>query len=75
MGIGVRLAMPPLSILGVSVVGSAAHVSGQLLALAALLGIGGDVLVLGPVLMATAVPVGLVTGVVVLAVHRRVPAW
>jgi heptaprenyl diphosphate synthase len=68
-------AVPPLSLLGVSVVGSAAHVVGQLAALGKLLGIGAHAAVLAPVLLATAVPVGLVTGALVVAVHRRVGAW
>ena len=66
---------PPLSLLGVSVLGSAAHVAGQLAALGALLGVGRGVLALAPVLAATAVPLGLVTGAVILAVHRRLPPW
>lgn len=69
-----RLA-PPLSLLGVSVLGSAAHVAGQLVALGAVLGVGRGVLALAPVLAATAVPLGLVTGAVILAVHRRLPPW
>ncbi len=68
-------AAPPLSLLGVSVAGSAAHVAGQLAALSALLGLGGDVAVLAPILLATAVPLGLVTGALVVVVHRRIAPW
>jgi uncharacterized membrane protein len=70
-------AVPPLrlSLLGVSVLGSAAHVAGQLVALALLTGAGRGILVLAPVLAVTAVPLGLVTGAVVLAVHRRLAPW
>jgi heptaprenyl diphosphate synthase len=75
MGAGVRLAMPPLSCLGVSVLGAASHVAGQLVAFSALFDLGSAVLVLAPLLTATAVPLGLVSGAVVLAVHRRLPAW
>jgi len=64
-----------LSLLGVSVLGSAAHVAGQLAALAALTGAGRGILVLAPALAITAVPLGLVTGAVVLAVHRRLAPW
>ena len=66
---------PPLSILGVSVLGSAAHVSAQLAALALLFGLGRGVLAILPALTATAVPLGLVTGAVILAVHWRLPPW
>jgi heptaprenyl diphosphate synthase len=74
MALALRAA-PPLSLLGVSVVGSSAHVTGQLAALAPLLGLGPQAAVLSPVLLATAVPVGLVTGALVDAVHRRIPPW
>jgi heptaprenyl diphosphate synthase len=70
-----RAAAPPLSLLGVSVLGSAAHVAGQLAALGALFGLGRGVLALAPALAITAVPLGLVTGAVILAVHRRLPPW
>ena len=70
-----RFGAPPLSLLGVSVAGSAAHVLGQLAALASLLRLGSSVAVLAPLLLATAVPLGLVTGAFVLAIHRRVPPW
>src|SRR5262245_35792642 len=70
-----RFATPPLSLLGVSVAGSAAHVLGQLAALASLLRLGSSVAMLAPVLLATAVPLGLVTGAFVVAIHRRVPPW
>jgi heptaprenyl diphosphate synthase len=72
---GALRAVPPLSLLGVSVVGSSAHVAGQLTTLGPLLGIGSQAAVLSPLLLATAVPVGLVTGALVVAVHRRVPPW
>lgn len=75
MAPGTRLAMPPLSPLGVSVLGASAHVGGQLLAFAVLFDVGRAALVLAPVLVSTAVPLGLVSGAVVLAVHRRLPAW
>jgi heptaprenyl diphosphate synthase len=68
-------AAPPLSLLGVSVAGSAAHVIGQLAAISPLLRLGSSVAVLAPILLATAVPLGLVTGAFVLAVHRRVAPW
>jgi uncharacterized membrane protein len=70
-----RLATPPLSLLGVSVLGSGAHVAAQLATLAALFALGNGVLALAPVLTLTAVPLGLVTGAIVLAVHRRLEAW
>jgi heptaprenyl diphosphate synthase len=66
---------PPLSLLGVSVLGSGAHVAGQLLALARAFELGGGVLALAPWLTASAVPLGLVTGAVIRAVHARLPAW
>jgi len=75
MGAAWRWLAPPLSLLGVSVLGSAAHVAGQLLALAVLLGVGRGVLALAPLLAATAVPLGLVTGAVILSVHRGLPPW
>ena len=75
MGAALRFSSPPLSILGVSVLGSGAHVLGQLSALSALFDLGRGVLLLAPVLLATAVPLGLVTGAVILAVHRRLPPW
>jgi heptaprenyl diphosphate synthase len=68
-------AMPPLSLLGVSVLGSAAHVSGQLAMLSVLFRLGGSVLALSPFLLASAVPLGLATGLVVAAVHRRLEPW
>lgn len=75
MAAGIRLLVPPLSLLGVSVLGSVAHVAAQLAVLAALLAAGRGVLLLVPVLVATAVPLGLVTGAVVLALHRRLAPW
>jgi heptaprenyl diphosphate synthase len=72
---GALRAVPPLSLLGVSVVGSSAHVGGQLATLGPLLGIGAQAAVLSPLLLVTAVPVGLVTGALVVAVHRRIPPW
>ena len=71
----VRLAMPPLSPLGVSVLGAAVHVGGQLAAFSILFELGSAALVLAPLLVSTAVPLGLVSGAVVLAVHRRLAAW
>ena len=70
-----RLAMPPLSPLGVSVLGASVHVGGQLTAFSQLFDLGRAALVLAPLLVATAVPLGLVSGAVVLAVHRRLPPW
>ncbi|MGQ0722353.1 MAG: Gx transporter family protein [Candidatus Eiseniibacteriota bacterium] len=70
-----RLFAPPFSVLGVSVLGSAAHVAGQLLALAFAFELGSGVLALAPWLTASAVPLGLVTGAVIRAVHARLPAW
>lgn len=75
MAAGLRLLSPPLTLLGVSVLGAAAHVVGQLAALGALFELGRSVMLLAPVLLATAVPLGLVTGAVILAVHRRLPPW
>jgi heptaprenyl diphosphate synthase len=75
MAIAERWGVPPLSLLGVSVLGSASHVAGQLLALAWLSGAGSAVLGLGPILAFTAVPLGLVTGAVVVAVDRRLVPW
>jgi heptaprenyl diphosphate synthase len=73
---GARRALaPPLSILGVSVVGAFVHVAAQLGALAMLLDAGRGVLLLAPLLLPTAVPLGLATGLVVLALHRRLPPW
>lgn len=68
-------AVPPLSLLGVSVLGSVAHVGAQLAVLAWLLAAGRGVLLLVPVLVGTAVPLGLVTGLVVVALHRRLAPW
>jgi len=70
-----RVVSPPLTVLGVSVLGSAAHVAGQLVAIGALFGAGTSVLSLAPLLLVTAVPLGLVTGAVVLAVDRRLGPW
>ena len=70
-----RLGSPPLTILGISVLGSAAHVAGQLAVIGVLFGAGGAVLSLAPLLVATAVPLGLVTGAVVLAIDRRLGPW
>lgn len=75
MTVAVRLAMPPLSALGVSVLGAAVHVGGQLAAFSILFELGSAALVLAPLLVSTAVPLGLVSGAVVLAVHRRLAAW
>ena len=75
MALALRALSPPLSLLGVSVLGSSAHVVGQLAALALLLDLGAATATLAPVLLVTAVPLGLVTGVVILAVHRRLPSW
>lgn len=75
MAIAWRAAAPPLSVLGVSVLGSVAHGAAQLAALAALFGLGRGALGLLPALTITAVPLGLVTGAVILAVHRRLPTW
>jgi heptaprenyl diphosphate synthase len=75
MAVAWRVAAPPLTILGISVLGSAAHVLGQLAAIGALFGAGSSVLSLAPLLLATAVPLGLVTGAVVLAIDRRLGAW
>ena len=75
MAVAWRLAAPPLSLLGVSVLGAAFHSAGQLAAFAVLFGVGRGALVLLPLLLTTAVPVGLVTGAVILAVHRRLAAW
>lgn len=75
MALSNRWARPPLSILGVSVLGSSAHVVGQLAVLGLLSGTGWAVLPLAPVLGITAVPLGLVTGAVVLAVDRRLAPW
>lgn len=70
-----RAFTPRVSLLGVSVAGSAAHVGAQLATLGALTGAGGAILALAPLLAATAVPLGLVTGAVVLAAHRRLAPW
>ncbi len=75
MAVALRAASPPLSLLGVSVVGAAAHGAGQLAVLGALVGGGGAILALAPVLLASAVPLGLLTGALVLAVHHRVGSW
>jgi uncharacterized membrane protein len=75
MALAYRVLSPPLSLLGVSVLGSAAHVLGQLGALAGLFDLGRGILVLSPALLATAVPLGLVTGAVIVAIHRRLPPW
>lgn len=75
MAPAVRLAMPPLSPLGVSVLGAAVHVGGQLAAFSIIFELGSAALVLTPLLVSTAVPLGLVSGAVVLAVHRRLAAW
>ena len=70
-----RCFAPRVSLLGVSVAGSAAHVGAQLATLGALTGAGAAVLALAPLLAATAIPLGLVTGAVVLAAHRRLAPW
>ena len=75
MALALRTAVPPLSLLGVSVLGSAAHVAAQLAVLATLLAAGRGVLLLAPVLVGTAVPLGLLTGLVVVALHRRLAPW
>jgi heptaprenyl diphosphate synthase len=75
MALAARLAMPPLSPLGVSVLGAAVHAGGQLVAFSALFGVGSPALVLAPLLVSTAVPLGLVSGAVVVAIHRRLPVW
>jgi heptaprenyl diphosphate synthase len=75
MAVAWRLGAPPLTILGVSVLGSAAHVAGQLAVIGALFGAGSAVLSLAPLLVATAVPLGLVTGAIVLAIDRRLGDW
>ena len=72
---GAARAVPPLSLIGVSVLGSAAHVAGQLGAFGALFGLGTAAFSLAPLLAVTAVPLGILTGAVILAVHRRLPAW
>lgn len=68
-------AMPPFSMLGVSVFGSAAHVAAQLGTLGLIAGLGPAVFAWGPLFMACAVPVGLVTGALAFLLHRRLPAW
>jgi heptaprenyl diphosphate synthase len=75
MAIALRAASPPLSLLGVSVVGAAAHGVGQLAVLGVLVGGGEAILALAPVLLASAVPLGLLTGALVVAVHHRVGSW
>jgi heptaprenyl diphosphate synthase len=75
MAAAVRVAMPPLSPLGVSVLGAAVHAGGQLVAFSFLFDVGSPALVLAPLLVSTSVPLGLVSGAVVLAVHRRLPVW
>ena len=70
-----RFAVPPFSLLGVSVLGSVAHVAAQLAVLATLLAAGRGVLLLVPLLVGTAVPLGLLTGLVVVALHRRLAPW
>lgn len=75
MALALRTWSPPLSLLGVSVVGAAAHGTGQLAVLGALMGGRDAVLALAPVLIASAVPLGLLTGALVLAVHHRVGSW
>lgn len=70
-----RFASPPLSPLGLSVIGSGFHVAGQLVVLAQITGVGLEIASLAPVLGLTAVPLGLVTGAVVLAVDRRLVPW
>lgn len=69
-----RAASPPLSLLGVSVLGSAAHVLGQLGAIGWLFQLGSAAFALAPLLLVTAVPLGLITGAVVLTLERRAPA-
>ena len=75
MALALRTLLPPLSLLGVSALGSVAHVAAQLAVLASLLDAGRGVLLLVPVLIGTAVPLGLLTGLVVVAVHRRLAPW
>ena len=75
MAIALRRFVPPLSVLGVSVLGSFAHVLGQLAALSTLLDTGRSIFTLTPLLCVTAVPVGLATGVLVLALDRRLASW
>lgn len=75
MAAGTRFLVPPLSLLGVSVLGSVAHVAAQLAVLSVLLAAGRGTVLLVPVLVATAVPLGLVTGAIVAALHRRLAPW
>jgi heptaprenyl diphosphate synthase len=75
MAAALRGSVPPLSLLGVSVLGSFAHVVGQMAALSALLGAGRGIFALAPLLVSTAIPVGLATGVLVLALDRRLAPW
>jgi heptaprenyl diphosphate synthase len=75
MAVADRAARPPLSLLGVSVLGAAAHGAGQLAAFALVFSAGSGAIALAPVLTAAAVPLGLITGGVVLAVHRRLEEW
>jgi heptaprenyl diphosphate synthase len=75
MALARRFAVPPLSLLGVSVLGAGAHVAGQLAAFGAVFGVGIGAVALAPVLTLGAVPLGFVTGGVVLAVHRRLGEW
>ena len=75
MGIAARGAARWLSLIGISVLGSVAHVIGQLAALGALWGAGAGPILFLPVFVAGAVPMGIVTGAIILAVHRRLPPW
>jgi heptaprenyl diphosphate synthase len=75
MGLAAKSLGRWLSLLGISVLGSVAHVVGQLAALGLLLGAGAGPMTFLPVFILGAVPMGIVTGAVILAVHRRLPSW
>ncbi|MDP6528171.1 MAG: Gx transporter family protein [Gemmatimonadota bacterium] len=75
MAASLRFASPPLSLLGVSAAGAAAHGCAQLAVLVLLLDPGAGALFLLPMLVGPAVPLGLVTGGLVSSLHRRLPAW
>lgn len=75
MGLAAKTMNQWLSMLGISLLGSVAHVVGQLAALGLLLGAGFGPMSFLPLFVLGAVPMGIVTGAVILAVHQRLPSW
>jgi heptaprenyl diphosphate synthase len=71
MGVAVRLAAPPLGVVGVSVVGAAFHNAGQLWALAGMYTGGEAALRLLPAALLFAAASGIITGLIALFVLEK----